>query len=206
MTDFLPANPDTTGQVLKFVVVPLNGTDTSSDPASLTLPSIPGYGQEARTRLVSINELNSAVLANTGPREAVLGQVGPDGLGVPLEWAHEITETPAVYETEIWEIHNFTEDAHPIHPHLVQFQLVNREDKTTGLVSAPEPWETGLKDTVISYPGTITRIKAMFDKAGLYMWHCHILEHEDNEMMRPYRVMATGVNGPGRLNLPFVAR
>jgi len=50
------------------------------------------------------------------------------------------------------------------------------------------PRETGWKDTVISYPGEITRIKARFDKKGLYVWHCHIVEHEDNEMMRPYRV------------------
>ena len=42
--------------------------------------------------------------------------------------------------------------------------------------------------TVIAYPGEITRVKALFDRAGLFVWHCHILEHEDNEMMRPYRI------------------
>ena len=51
-----------------------------------------------------------------------------------------------------------------------------------------EPWETGYKDTVIAYPGQITTVKAMFDIVGLYVWHCHIVEHEDNEMMRPYIV------------------
>ena len=56
-----------------------------------------------------------------------------------------------------------------------------------GTVS-PEPWETDWKDTVIAYPDEITRIKARFDIAGLYVWDCHIVEHEDNEMMRPYRV------------------
>jgi hypothetical protein len=52
----------------------------------------------------------------------------------------------------------------------------------------PERWETGFKDTVVAYPAEITRIKAVFDISGLYVWHCHILEHEDNEMMRPYFV------------------
>ncbi len=65
------------------------------------------------------------------------------------------------------------------------FEVVDRQS-FDGAVRPPEPWETGLKDTVIAYPGEITRIKALFDLPGLYVWHCHILEHEDNEMMRPY--------------------
>ena len=72
--------------------------------------------------------------------------------------------------------------------HLVKFEVVNRE-KPNGTVRAPEPWETGFKDTVIAYPGEITRIKAMFDLQGLFVWHCHSVEHEDNEMMRPYAVV-----------------
>ncbi len=52
----------------------------------------------------------------------------------------------------------------------------------------PESWERGFKDTVIAYPGEITRVKALFDLPGRYVWHCHIVEHEDNEMMRPYQV------------------
>jgi FtsP/CotA-like multicopper oxidase with cupredoxin domain len=52
------------------------------------------------------------------------------------------------------------------------------------VIPAPD-WEKGLKDTVLAYPGQITRIQARFDLAGLYVWHCHIVEHEDNEMMRP---------------------
>jgi FtsP/CotA-like multicopper oxidase with cupredoxin domain len=67
------------------------------------------------------------------------------------------------------------------------FQVIERADYA-GNVYEPEPWETGWKDTVIVYPGQITRIKARFDRPGLYVWHCHILEHEDNEMMRPYHV------------------
>jgi spore coat protein A, manganese oxidase len=85
-------------------------------------------------------------------------------------------------------MHNFTADAHPIHIHLVQFQVVNRQPLHRGSVRHPEPSETGFKDTVIAYPGQITRVKAHFDRPGRYVWHCHILEHEDNEMMRPYQV------------------
>jgi FtsP/CotA-like multicopper oxidase with cupredoxin domain len=57
-----------------------------------------------------------------------------------------------------------------------------------GALRPPEAWETGGKDTVIAYPGEITRVQSTFDIPGLYVWHCHILEHEDNEMMRPYCV------------------
>ena len=101
------------------------------------------------------------------------------------------TEDPALNSTEIWEIHNFTVDAHPIHVHQVMFQVVNRQ-VIGGAVRGPEVWETGFKDTVIAYPGEVTRIKATFDRAGLYVWHCHIIDHEDNEMMRPTSVVPNG--------------
>ncbi len=80
---------------------------------------------------------------------------------------------------------NFTEGAHPIHIHEVQFQVVNRQPIGRGGPRRPERWESGYKDIVIAYPGEITRVKAKFDLPGLYVWHCHIVEHEDNEMMRP---------------------
>jgi len=58
----------------------------------------------------------------------------------------------------------------------------------TGNVTAPEPWESGFKDTVIAYPRQVTRLRARFGEPGQFVWHCHIVEHEDNEMMRPYRI------------------
>jgi FtsP/CotA-like multicopper oxidase with cupredoxin domain len=69
----------------------------------------------------------------------------------------------------------------------VQFEVVDRQP-FEGAPRPPEVWETGTKDTVISYPGEITRVKARFDLPGQFVWHCHIVEHEDNEMMRPYSV------------------
>jgi FtsP/CotA-like multicopper oxidase with cupredoxin domain len=134
------------------------------------------------------------------PVAALLGRVEPGtGQPTPRLWSDLISENPAVGATEVWEMSNFTEDAHPIHIHLVQFQVVDRQqldiDEDAGTGSPipdtnrpPEVWETGFKDTVIAYPGEVTRVKARFDTPGFYVWHCHILEHEDNEMMRPYHV------------------
>jgi len=76
----------------------------------------------------------------------------------------------------------------------VRFEVLSRKViGNPGATSAagqntPLPWEAGFKDTVIAYPGEITKIRAKYDIAGLYVWHCHIVEHEDNEMMRPYFV------------------
>ncbi len=77
----------------------------------------------------------------------------------------------------------------PTHPNPPgTFEVVTA--RTDGHDPRPEPWEIGApKDTVTAYPGEITRVKAYFDIAGRYVWHCHIVEHEDNEMMRPYDVV-----------------
>jgi FtsP/CotA-like multicopper oxidase with cupredoxin domain len=154
------------------------------------------------------------VSAPFGPKEALLGVLDGTGNGVPLKWTDTsgestlvpvtmadgttvnmipVTENPTVGATEDWEMFNFTADAHPIHLHLVRFEVLGREAIGGGasiVGNDPQPWESGFKDTVISYPGEITTIRAKFDIEGLYVWHCHIVEHEDNEMMRPYVVSA----------------
>ncbi len=191
-TNFDPAGPDTTGQVMKFVVVDRVGRDTSLDPALLTLPAFRPLGPPSNTRQLSLNEKASTFPGFDGPVEAELGTLDGEGNPVPLDWDEAITENPALGSIEIWEISNFTEDAHPIHIHEVQFQVVNRQP-FDGDARPPESWETGFKDSVIAYPGEITRVKALFDLPGLYVWHCHIVEHEDNEMMRPYFI---GPNPP----------
>jgi FtsP/CotA-like multicopper oxidase with cupredoxin domain len=136
---------------------------------------------------VSLNEEDSDVLPDVGPQAAVLGTLNADGSAVVLGWNDPISENPAVGATEVWEIYNFTEDAHPIHIHEVQFEVVERQP-FGGTARPHESWETGLKDTVIAYPGEVTRVKALYDRPGRFVWHCHIVEHEDNEMMRPYQV------------------
>ncbi|MGH3391911.1 MAG: multicopper oxidase domain-containing protein, partial [Actinomadura sp.] len=69
----------------------------------------------------------------------------------------------------------------------MQSQVIDRQP-IGGRARLPEPWERGFKATVIAYPRQITRVKAEFDLPDRYVWHCHILEHEDNEMMRPYQI------------------
>ena len=208
--EFEPADPGTTGQIMKFTIVPLTGPDASLPVDQLALPALSALGVSIRTRKVSLNEAVSDVLKDVGPREALLGTVDEMGFPMPMMWMDEITETPKVGDTEVWEIYNFTADAHPIHLHQVMFQVVNRQPlladeegisvapaTPVGPPVGPESWETGYKDTVIAYPGQITRIKARFDIAGLYVWHCHIVEHEDNEMMRPFNIGPVDPMAPG---------
>ena len=86
-------------------------------------------------------------------------------------------------------MHNFTDHAHPMHLHQVQFEVVGRQPFGIRPSRRPaEAGESGRKDTVLAYSGEVTRVKAVFDLAGRYVWHCHMLEHEDNEMMRPILV------------------
>ncbi len=186
-TDFPAADPNTTGQVMLFKILPQRGRDSSLSPQELELPPLTSLGPADHTRQVSLNEEDSETEPDFGPRAALLGTLDGDGFGVPQPWMEEATETPALNTTELWEISNFTEDAHPIHVHLVQFEVVNRQPFEEEPYD-PEPAECGFKDTVIAYPEEITRIKARFDVPGRFVWHCHIVEHEDNEMMRPYLV------------------
>ena len=215
------ADPATTGQVMK-IVVGSSASDPSTAPASLALPARTPLGAATNIRTVSLNEAESetvkVVVQKNGsiafdptspdavpfaPVEALLGtaSVSSEGVITPTtkEWMDAITENPIPggdgTVTETWEIYDFTEDAHPIHIHQVQFEVINRQaitiDETSGTATLsgssipPEAGETGTKDTVLVYPGMVTRLKARFDIPGLYVWHCHILSHEDNEMMRP---------------------
>ncbi|WP_208921445.1 multicopper oxidase family protein [Streptomyces capitiformicae] len=187
---FDAADPDTTGQVMKFVVGPLVSKDKSVPPDKLKLPKIRPLGSASVTRRLSLNEVTSTnvppVLPDT-PVETLLGTVDSAGNPVLLGWADPVTENPRLNATETWELYNFTADAHPIHIHEVAFEVVNRQP-FNGPPVPPESWERGFKDTVIAYPGEITRVKATFDHPGRFVWHCHIVEHEDNEMMRPYQI------------------
>lgn len=120
-----------------------------------------------------------------------------------MDYHMPVTENVALGDVEVWEIYNETMDAHTIHLHLVAMQLLNRQKfmatvdpvngkpsnvKLIGHPKQPGAGESGWKDTYIMYPGEVTRVIAKFDRKGLYAWHCHILSHEDHEMMRPYRI------------------
>jgi FtsP/CotA-like multicopper oxidase with cupredoxin domain len=203
--DFEPADPSSTGQVLEFRVVPAVDVDDSTPPQFLQLPALVPLPPETVTRPLALIEKmaegeddESSELE--GPVEALLGTVVA-GVAVEKLWMDPVSENPAVGATELWAMYNITGDAHPMHIHEVVFEVVNREGlvlddddevvepiQPDGNVTPPEPWESGFKDTVIAYPGQVTRVRAQFKTPGQFVWHCHIVEHEDNEMMRPYRI------------------
>jgi len=207
--DFDVADPETTGQVLQFRVRPATAVDSTTPPRFLGLPAIAPLPPPVRTRRLALVEEMSMYW--DGPAAAMLGIVDAEGNPEHKTWADEVSENPSVGTTEVWELYNLTADAHPMHVHEVVFEVVNREalvldpgsgDPTlplqlSGDQREPEAWETGFKDTVIAYPAEVTRIKARFEQAGQFVWHCHIVEHEDNEMMRPYRI---GPHQPGQPN------
>jgi spore coat protein A len=190
-------NPATTGRVMAFKVTrPLNKLvpDTTIPTKLVDLPALtptPGVP----TREVLLAEVTDSI----GRIQPLLGTSAKG----PLHYDDPITEKPKVGTTEIWSIINTTTDSHPVHLHLVQFQILDRQafDTTTyipgqpstltllGTPKLPDPNEKGWKDTVRANPGEVTRVIAKFDLTGLYVWHCHILEHEDHEMMRPLKVV-----------------
>jgi FtsP/CotA-like multicopper oxidase with cupredoxin domain len=205
--DFDVADPDTTGRVLQLRVVAASTPDLSTPPRFLVLPPIAALVPETVRRLVLAEQMSMAPELGDDPPPvaAMLGTVGDDGTWAPHMWSEPVTETPAAGGTELWELYNTTADAHPIHVHATQLQVVDREpiviDEEAGTVAPaggarpPEPSEEGLKDTVIAYPAEVTRIRMRFGEPGQFVWHCHIVEHEDNEMMRPVRV---GPHQPGQ--------
>lgn len=139
------------------------------------------------------------------------------------EWEDPISEKPKLGSTEVWRLINTTEDVHPVHLHLVKFQVIGRtpfdaekyleawdeakgesgedgvtsanfkkppiKEFLTGPMEKPGPNEMGWKDTVRANPGYVTDIIQTFDIKGRYVWHCHIIEHEDHVMMRPFEVV-----------------
>jgi FtsP/CotA-like multicopper oxidase with cupredoxin domain len=139
------------------------------------------------------------------------------GAVVGSKWV-DITEFPELEDTEIWKFVNLSGMTHPMHMHLVMFQVLDRQafEVVGGMITpigspvAPPPHEAGWKDTVQVGPNEIVRVIARFENyTGLYPYHCHILEHEDHEMMRQFQTVATtpacsdGLDndGDGRIDL-----
>ena len=181
-----------TFDLMQFRVLPGKTVDTSTLPAKLRpIPRI-AESDSVKTRLLTLMEQddlvgNAMVMLLNGTR-----------------WSMPITEKPVINTVEIWSLTNLTDDTHPIHLHLVRFQILDRRRfdvfayktsrtlRYTGPAIPPEPGEAGWKDTVRANAGVVTRIIMRFEGyTGPYVWHCHMLEHEDNEMMRPFQVVAT---------------
>jgi spore coat protein A len=180
----------------------LAGKDTSSLPDALSPWSPLNPTHAVRERILALTEMDRPSDGYT-----MIGLLGQ------RHWDDPITEDPKAGSTEIWSFANATGDVHPIHLHLVQFQVLNRqpfdvksyiETGKLNFVGMPMPPESNerpaWKDTVKTYAGYVTRVIARFDlpvgaatspgQEFRYVWHCHVLEHEDNEMMRPYKIVA----------------
>jgi len=255
-----------TDRIMAFdVVLPIDSAVADVSPSWEDYG--PGVPDRTRLRKVALFE----GMDEFGRLQPLLGTAEPatDYLGNPIDWPNTpdyrdaglvgqmegsiawhspTTENPNLGDTEEWEVWNATGDAHPVHLHLVHFEILGREEihwdshtteddrlipnelydapfgDGTYLVSQPtvqhnsvagdpdtygmgfrivnpiagsvvapmrEYVENAPKDMVTALPGQITRIKMTFDKPGRYVWHCHILSHEDHEMMRVLHV------GPG---------
>jgi spore coat protein A len=182
-----------TAQVMQFRVdLPLNG--------DVPIARLPDRFRDAPYRVAEPSALTRSLLVGErldqyGRLQMLLGTTEAGH----LEYADPATETPRLGDVEVWELYNDTLAAHPVHPHLVSFEILDRapfiaqRDLATGALHSitvgprrpPPDHERGPKDTVLAYPGEVTRIRARFDRPGRYAWHCHTLSHEDHEMMRP---------------------
>jgi spore coat protein A len=168
----------------------------------------PRLGTPARERYITLEELQDE---DENPIRSLI-----DG----LRFDDPVNIQIPAGDIEDWLFINLTDDTHPIHLHLTQFEVLDRHpfdveayeealeaarkrgepnpDPSPYYTGGPLPFQTddrGRKDTVSANPGVVTRIRARFDlPAGVtgtqkYVFHCHILEHEDNDMMRPYEVL-----------------
>jgi spore coat protein A, manganese oxidase len=152
---------------------------------------------------------------NYGRLRQTIGLTTPaPGGGFGLEYLYPPTEVVTAGATEVWRIFNLTADTHPIHFHLVNVQILSRQPfkvssgrfLPTGVARGPEPDELGWKETVKMHPGEVTTVVMKFDLpttpfavpssqrtgGNEYVYHCHILEHEEHDMMRPLVVLGSG--------------
>jgi len=178
-----------------------------SDPS---VPEFPYTGPV--TRRLTLNE-DFDEYGRLIQRMGTLASKSTNNQGIPtwgLPYEAPATETPAAGATEIWQIFNLTSDVHPMHFHLVNVQLLQRQGFTgdpshyqlDGRPIPPDPNEVGWRETVRCNPGEIATFAMKFDLPKLptsemrravsprtggheYVWHCHILEHEEHDMMRP---------------------
>ena len=205
--DFDVADPETTGRVLQLRVVAASRPDRSTPPRFLVLPPVTELVPGTVRRLVLAEQMSMSpeLSEDPPPVAAMLGTLDGDHRATVHAWSDPVTENPVHGGTELWELYNTTADAHPIHVHATQFQVANRQpvlidEAARTAVPAGDrrpaaPNEHGWKETVVAYPGEVTRIRMQFTEPGQFVWHCHIVEHEDNEMMRPLRV---GPEQPGQ--------
>jgi spore coat protein A len=187
---------------------PLQGIDSTTPGPDLELPTLPFLPAPSVTRVQHLSETLDPLTGNPINLNVEDAPYLDEETNLP-----EVTTRPEADAVEDWLLVNTTADTHPIHLHLVTFEVVDRRpfsayDPSTQAItySGPPmpaaPNENGRKDTVQAHPGQVTRIRARFelpDEGTIqlpdgvdnpqYVWHCHILEHEENDMMRAFEVV-----------------
>lgn len=177
-------------ELMQFRVTrPLSSRKAFSMPPPLPLPKLDPAASVA-TRTFALSEKMDAKGRSLGMR--INGK----------EYGDPVTELPKLNSIELWQFVNTTDDAHAMHLHLVQYQILHRQGFNTrafaqgklelvGSPRPPAPNEAGWKDTAVVNPGEVLTIIVHFvGYTGRYGFHCHMLEHEDNAMMRPYVVVS----------------
>jgi spore coat protein A len=201
----------TLSQLLKIRVNrPLRSRDHTTPAADLQLPALPSLPAPSLTRVQHLSE-------TLDPLTGAPISLNVEDAAYLDEQSHlpHVTTRPAANAVEDWLLVNTTADTHPIHLHLVTFEVIDRRPfdiaaydpksqtiSYTGPAVPATPNENGRKDTVQAHPGQVTRIRARFElpdegeielPTGVanpqYVWHCHILEHEENDMMRAFEVV-----------------
>jgi len=211
---------DSVGQIMEFKVAaatPWHSTmtdDTVLNPGYVTMSP----ADASVTRKLGVFETTDQfgrimpMIGTAEERPDFTGTMHLGGLG----WDAPVTEFVQLGATEIWEFYNTTADAHPMHIHLGEYQVLARyqisatDTNGDGVVidgynndlgdlidtraDLPGiqnlyPEDTGNQDTVWVGPGEVLQVIAKFDRPGSYVWHCHILSHEDHDMMRPLTVL-----------------
>jgi spore coat protein A, manganese oxidase len=207
-----PPSPQSDALVMQFrVALTTTRPALAAPPARWNPNTPPASGTTRRVLLYEGVDQFGRIRPLVGTLTPATGPSAGPFTAQALFWDDPITENPASGTIETWEIFNTTADTHPIHIHEVLFSVLNRGPINFKLVPevcmpipAPPPftvalgggpvpavgYETGFKDTVLAPPGMVTRVVADFRNTtpGLFVWHCHIIEHEDHEMMRPYEV------------------
>jgi len=181
-----PANsgPSDIPNVMKFVVVGQPGHTTPIPATLVAVPPIP------EAQAVEHRDLVLSKMA--GDCTSSMWMINGKHFGDPID------EFPKLGTTEVWRFINNSGVVHPMHMHLTMFQILDRQDfvmvgdsvVTVGDPIPPEPWEAGWKDTAPVYPDQVLRVICKFeDYTGKYPYHCHVLEHEENDMMREFEVV-----------------
>jgi spore coat protein A len=178
-------------QMMEFRVASAPARDRSQVPGTLMPRATLPENTATRTREMTLHEYKDPA---GNPIVMLLNRT---------PWHMPVTETVKLGSTEIWSFINLTDDTHPIHLHHVRFQVVDRRSfdrdayllqnatlHFTGAPTAPNSNERGWKDVVQCPPNMVTRIHISFEGyPGRYLWHCHVQEHEANDMMRPYVIL-----------------